>query len=94
MLKQYLFVTASAVMLLFATTFFSQSTPRHCSDILDAPPFLKILDRNEGPGFGEISSDRLGKLLLGAECDEGSLVAFFTRFGWEFSGQSEISGES
>lgn len=74
------------VVIALPTAALSQDDVPHCRDILSVPPLDTILSQEEGPGFGSISTDRLGAALLGAECDEETLVAFFAAWGWELIG--------
>jgi len=62
-----------------------------CAAALAAPPFVDILTRNEGKDFGELSSQKSGRALVGLECSVDELTEFFEHAGWEFRGYEEWS---
>lgn len=75
----------------------AQEDVTHCSELLAVPPLHGILTDGDAefvPSFSEISSHRMGSVLLGTECDEETLTAFFAASGWEFRGRSKGDGVS
>jgi len=62
-----------------------------CAQLLNSPPFVDILTRNEGHDFHEISSQKSGQKLLGVACSVDELTEFFEDAGWEFERLTEIS---
>ena len=65
-----------------------------CGPVLQEPPFVDMLTRNDGYDYGELNSDSLGVSLLGIVCSRDQIMDYFSSAGWEFKGESFIAGES
>lgn len=55
-----------------------------CIEVLNAPPFVDMLTRNDRNDFDKLSPLKSGRALLGLECSVDELTKFFESAGWEF----------
>ena len=62
-----------------------------CDQVLNSPKLKDLLIRGDGQLYGELSSDRLGAVLLGVRCSREQIAVYFGSAGWRLLSEREYS---
>lgn len=78
-MKQFLLV-----LVLAFPTFAIADSHETCIDVLNAPPLIDVLTRNDGHDSYMIDARKSGFGLIGSSCTVEALTEYFEAAGWEF----------